>query len=76
MKKVTERYRVTCKQSAFFGQTLDLEERVPYRDGTVSLWLIHPEYGTLSFRSIDCEIAEVVTSVTEIVNAETETEKV
>lgn len=52
---IDQEYRVTNKQSAFFNEVLTLTERVPWRDGTVSLHLSHPTFGELSFPSTDCE---------------------
>lgn len=60
MPGLTEKYKITNRQSSFFNQIFVLEERIEYRDGSVSLWLIHPKYGTLSFPSTDAELVEVL----------------
>ena len=60
MPGLTEKYKITNRKSNFFNQIFVLEEKITYRDGSVSLWLIHPEFGTLSFSSTDAELVEVL----------------
>ena len=60
MPGLTEKYKITNRKSSFFNQIFVLEEKITYRDGSVSLWLIHPEFGTLSFSSTDAKLVEVL----------------
>lgn len=57
---IVQEFRVTNKHSSFYGEVMQLTERVPWRDGTVSLHLMHPEYGELSFPLTDCEFHNAI----------------
>jgi hypothetical protein len=57
---IDQEFRVTNKQSAFYNEVLTLTERIPWRNGTVSLHLSHPVFGELSFDSADCEFHNAI----------------
>lgn len=67
-KVKTEIYKIINNRSAFYGQEFELEERVPWRNGTVSLWFAPNNTPTLkgtndlesSFPETDCELVRIV----------------
>lgn len=56
-------FKIKNVHSAFYGEEFLLVQRVPWRDGSVSLWLesmTDPSLPQLSFDSTDCEYVKTL----------------